>query len=253
MKNFLQRGEGSPGKLLLFSLLLSALLLCAGCGPDEESLSAGELFRGEKLLLQDASGREYSEIRVQLSQSFYEQLATALFGEQAGEKPEEQELCRKISLALQEISADFVAQSRSGDEAGSQAEPGYSASHQMELFLYYAGPEMISIRAELYDAVQGAAHPSLRQRAYNFDAAGNPLPLSALMGGAYPEAAFSAILEDLENRGELGNYYPELEQLLREGFAEDKWCANAEQICLLYDPYEIAAYAMGALEFPLPR
>ena len=244
-------------KTSLLLLLLPAMLLLPACRetapadqPGEEALPA--LFSGDELLLQDETGQEYSSIHVHLPENFYAQLAAAQPEYSPEQDPASLVLCREISRALEALSGEYLAACRAEDEAQRQADPGYSASHQMELQLFYAGPDFISLRAERYDDISGAAHPLLSFRGYNFDLGGNALSLSALLG-ASPEACFPEIAAQLEAEGELENYYPNLALLLQEGFAEDKWCANAGQLLFFYDPYEVAAYAMGPQEFSLPR
>lgn len=248
MKNFLSKF------LPLFLLLFVAAPLLSACGePEQQGEALPSLFSGEQLHLEDAEGEPYSSVSVTVAKELYGQVAASQPGYAAGDRPEEVPLCRNISQALEQIAGDYIAACQAEDDAQRLADPDYKASHQMELFLFYAGADVISIKAELYENVSGAAHSVLRFRGYNFDQGGNALPLSALLGSDFQEKVFPAILGRLEENKELGNYYPDLEQLLQVGFAEEKWCADGDQVYLFYDPYEIAAHAMGAQEFAVPR
>ena len=65
--------------------------------------------------------------------------------------------------------------------------------------------------------------------------------------------AVESILAQIEGRGETDNYFPDLEILLEQAMGEGKWYMDREQVYLLYDPYEIAPYALGPQVFPVKK
>lgn len=241
---FFIKGFARAWKMLFLAIVLvlagmAALSACAGT-PVEETPPAEDLFLGAETLLEDETGQTYATIRVTVPQAAYAGLAD----------PQWQEA---ISRRLEQIGRDFLDSRQQEAEAQKQANPAYQGEYSMQVALFYADSTMASFRAELYDSVLGAAHPLQTARGYTFGPDGEPLDLADLLGADYLETVPSAILSQIQAAGEEENYYPNLAQLLAEGLAADKWYADDQAVYVMYDPYEIAAYAMGIQEFAVPR
>ena len=249
----------------LWLISVASLLLCA-CGrqPDspepsgsalsgedaadvEASQAAAALFSGQSVEA-DQDGQVFSRVSVQLPQDFYEQL-----GQFQPDYPAETALCQNISRVLSALADEYVGSRQADDDVQFQADANYVGIHTLEISLFYASENLYSIRAEFTDSSNLAAHPISGFRGYSFDGEGQRLELSALLGDDFPTRAAAAICQRLEKEGELENYFPELQGLLEQGLGQDRWCVDGEQVYLFYDPYEIAAYAMGAQTFALPR
>lgn len=230
----------------LLLMILTSLVLLTACGqpPTEEQPPAEETeadrFSGIDVTLQDETGQTYATITVTIPDSVYADLT-------------DPDLRQAISLRLEQVAADFLDSRTMEAESQRQANPAYQAEYSMDVALFYADQTLVSLRAELYDSVSGAAHPLLTVRGYTFGPDGEPVDLGELLGADYQETAPAAILAQIEAAGELENYYPDLAQRLPQGLAADKWYADGTYVYLIYDPYEIAAYAMGFQEFAVER
>ncbi len=241
----MQTKEKTKRLLLSVPVLLLLACLLTACAPqppapeEEPEPDPRALYFGGSEEFADATGRVYSSFRVTVGDDFYQPLS-----------PAQIEL---LSPALETLARDFIDNRQAEDAALLDGDPDYEATHQLELTLFCAEADFVSVQGEQYDYVQGAAHPQISYRGYVWDGSGERLTLERVQGADFPQRAVESILSQIEGRGETDNYFPDLEILLEQAMGEGKWYMDREQVYLLYDPYEIAPYALGPQVFPVKK
>lgn len=240
---------------LLLALLL-AISLLAGCQqrqdgdglpdgtgnpdfpPADSTLGQFEVQSGEEKyeLLQD--GACYGEVVVgslQLSQDGSSAAAA-------------------INADLAELVTAYLAQVEDEDGAQFAADDSMYFQHELRFALVHQDAELVSITAEAYSTISGAAHEATNRYGYVYDAkTGQRLTIAEVAGSDYQETLVAAVYRQIQADGEVANFYPNLQQLLVQHLAEGQWYADAEMLYLLYQPYVIAPYTMGVVEFAVPR
>lgn len=113
--------------------------------------------------------------------------------------------------------------------------------------------QYISIIASGYDYQGGAAHPNTYLEGFVYDAAtGERLTLADLLPEGYQEELRNSVINQISAAGEENNYYPGYEDLIDGVIAQENWYLKDNNIYLIFNPDQIAPYALGVLEFPYP-
>lgn len=113
--------------------------------------------------------------------------------------------------------------------------------------------QIISLLVEAYEHYQGAAHPLTCQYAYTFDAvSGQRLELSNYWGEEATERIAAAIYSQIEAAANLDLYFDGLAENLHSALTEQSWYTDGDTLYIIYNPYDIAAYAAGIQTFTLP-
>jgi hypothetical protein len=123
----------------------------------------------------------------------------------------------------------------------------------------YAGPDLVSVKFSSFNMTIGAAHPDSSEKAVTVVmATGEPLTPSDVF--AAPEAEWSAAIVDVAHK-ELKKQFREAgfdpAQLTRDQVADTatkphNWLVEEDALVLLFPPYSIGPYALGALEVRVP-
>jgi len=120
--------------------------------------------------------------------------------------------------------------------------------------IFYNDGVILSIVIDKSAYFAGEPHPAIYRYAYNFDAAtGKFLALEDIWGGQAREKAAREIYARIENQGQANNYYPDLAHNLLQGLDAKCWYMDSQNVYIVYNPYTIAPYAAGTLEFALPK
>ena len=135
-----------------------------------------------------------------------------------------------------------------------QQVPDLDSEFTLDLTLFYYDEEIVAVTGDGYSYVSGAAHPNIHAYGFVFDAeTGERIGIGQLLGDGWQDKLFPEIYRRIEADGDLPFYYQDLEPLLAEFFREDGWYADGDSIYVVYDPAQIAAYALGTPCFQLPR
>lgn len=156
-----------------------------------------------------------------------------------------------INAALRARLDDYLATVTDEDTMLSANDSSLSFTHEM---IYepvsIADDGLISILARGYDSQQGAAHPNIWQQGLVYDASsGEQLTLADLLPEGYMEELCQSIISQIKADGEEANFYPGYEELLPQIIEQENWYVKDGQIHLLFNPDQIAPYALGILEF----
>lgn len=190
--------------------------------------------------LQDAQGREYATIKVNLPQSVYDGLA-------------DENAAASVAAVLQQVEDDFVALSEGDAAINYEITPDGESTFELTFSPFYAGDDYISLIADRYSDFSRAAHPSSGRYGYVFATAdGAPLTLAQLLGADYAATVTAIVYQNLSEAGELDNYYENVEELLSLYLQEGQWYADGDTLYLIYEPDQIAPYVMGLQEFAIP-
>ena len=111
--------------------------------------------------------------------------------------------------------------------------------------------QFVSVIARGYDYQDRAAHPNTYRQGFVYDiTTGARLTLADLLPDGYQEELAAAIITQIKSAGEAENYYPGYEQLIPSILAQENWYLKDGAIYLIFNPDQIAPYALGILEFP---
>jgi|GEM_PF-2964959 len=241
--------------ILLLSLALTALVACAW-GPEraepepetrqeqaaepEETPAAGEGIVVEPVesshAFTDSENRVFGQVT----------LHGLAFSNGAAAEAIQNDLLRE--------EEDYLAALADEEGALFAADSGMTFTHEITYSLAYQDRQLLSVLRDSYGYQDRAAHAQTERRGYTYDVAtGRRLSIADLLGADWRETAVSAVYQRLNEAGELENYYPDLEKLLVSQFRDDQWYADGDTVYLIYNPYQIAPYAAGILEFPLTR
>lgn len=122
-------------------------------------------------------------------------------------------------------------------------------------FSVFCGSKLyLSLVLNEYEHIYDAPHPMIRCYGYSFDSAtGQRLTLEDIWGEGAREKAAAEIYAQIELEGRTGDYFPDLRENLLSNLGEENWYVDDENLYIIYNPYEIAAYAMGVQEFKLRK
>jgi len=159
-----------------------------------------------------------------------------------------------VNRDLQQVAEEYLQRVQEEDSAMFAADDSQRFTHEMQLSVFYQDENIISIVADVYDAASGAAHGTTARYGYVYDIkTGERLTIDQLAGADYQETLIGAIYQQVEAAGDLDQFYPDLSRLLLECFTEDGWYADDSTLYILYQPYSIAPYSMGVVEFKVAR
>lgn len=118
----------------------------------------------------------------------------------------------------------------------------------------YADNRLISITLEGSEYTLGEAHTFNYRYTCNLDAVtGQQLTLEDFWGADAREKAAAQIYAQIESEGRLDDFYPGLEENLLLNISADSWYMSVKSIHIIYNPYSIGPYALGIVEFALPK
>ena len=163
----------------------------------------------------------------------------------------ENDAAATINAALRTLLDDYLATATDEDTMLAANDSSLSFTHEM-IYEPIAIDDngMISILARGYDSQQGAAHPNTWQQGLVYDAAsGDRLTLADLLPEGYLEELSQSIISQIKADGEEANFYPGYEELLPQIIEQENWYVKDGQIHLIFNPDQIAPYALGILEF----
>ena len=237
--------------LLLICLLMLLLVACNSDevvypdidAPDDQIADVDEDNLGsyDIELKDDTSGEAFSQITVDVDDSVLDGFDSDEARNEAG-------------ADLQSILDTLTAQLQDEQMAMHAADSSSTFENEFDLQVVYADAEYISITADLYSYAEGAAHPNMMRYAYVYDAvSGARVSLEQLFGSDYRDELANKIYADVEKIGELDGYYPDLTALLAQYISDDQWYMDADNIYLIYQPYQIAPHARGIIEFAIER
>lgn len=114
--------------------------------------------------------------------------------------------------------------------------------------------QYLSLVLDVYEYTQGAAHPITYRYGYTFDAlTGQRLTLEEIWGEeAIPQIA-ETIYRQIADTGQTADYFPNLSENLQASLGPDDWYLAEDDLHIIYNPYEIAAYVFGIQDFSLAR
>lgn len=100
----------------------------------------------------------------------------------------------------------------------------------------------------------GEAHDSIAQRTYNFSVVSNaafklPGIFSSGLSGSQ-ETIYEAILTEI--RSNPSAYYADYENLVYFFDLEDRWYFSEKGLVIYFNPFELASYSAGILQFTIP-
>ena len=241
-----------------FATLLLAILLLPACAGGEQAvvsgddvpdgdpavedggLDPGELPLGFGYALQDEAGQSYASFEMSVPQAVYD-----VFSPEAARR-----VADDLTAFAERESAAWLDQ-----QGALRAEdPDLSAEQTIDIALFYHDDQIVSLTAQGYSYVSGAAHPGIYAGGFVYDAAsGLRIDPGSLMGADWQDRLFPAIYEQIVSAGDLPGFFQNVEQLLAEAFREDGWYADGENIYVVYCPAVIAPYAAGTPTFSIPR
>ena len=230
----------------LFLLLLALALGLSACGaepepdpvPEPEPAAEPSLYYSSAL--QDEQGNHWACFEMSVPREIYD-----AFSEPA-------------ALAVSDDLMAFAEKESDSwqDEQAAmrQQTPDLDSEFTLDLTLFYHDEEIVAVTGDGYSYVSGAAHPNIHAYGFVFDAGtGERIGIGQLLGDGWQDELFPEIYRRIEADGDLPFYYQDLEPLLAEFFREDGWYADGDSIYVVYDPAQIAAYALGTPCFQLPR
>ena len=114
----------------------------------------------------------------------------------------------------------------------------------------FGNAELVSVKADIYENREGAAHPTTVVMAYSFDRpSGQMISLGDLLGADYSAILTDAIITSIETSGETEMYYPDYKDYIAGYLENPIWYADDENIHVFFAPSDIAPHAAGIREF----
>lgn len=148
--------------------------------------------------------------------------------------------------ALEEL-LNYAKQARS---AGDTALP-YRLSVEYEITVCSATAISVVFRETRHT---GESHDSIAQRTYNFSVTSNSaLRLSGIFSSGFSgsqEKIYDAILSEI--RTNTSAYYADYENLVYFFDLEDRWYFSENGLVIYFNPFELASYSAGILQFTIP-
>lgn len=243
---------------LWMTLLLCACCLFAACATpqtEEGTPQAEEPILSEEELLPEDPG-----LQVEEKEEYYElkeddvPYSEVSIGMVELTQQENEAGMDAVNYDLQQMADAYLMRVQEEDSAMFAADDSQRFTHEMQLSVFYQDENIISIVADVYDAASGAAHGTTARYGYVYDIkTGERLTIDRLAGADYQETLIGAIYQQVEAAGDLDQFYPDLSRLLLECFTEDGWYADDSTLYILYQPYSIAPYSMGVVEFKVAR
>lgn len=244
-------------KFVCLTLLLAILLLPACAGRELPVVTGDDIPEGDTAIedgglepdelplrlgysSQDEAGQIYASFEMSVPQAVYD-----VFSPEAARR-----VADDLTAFAERESAAWL------DQQGAlhAEDPDHSAEQTIDLALFYHDDQIVSLTAQGYSYVSGAAHPSIYAGGFVYDAAsGRRIDPGSLMGADWQDHLFPAIYEQIVSAGDLPGFFQNVEQLLAEAFREDGWYADGENIYVVYGPAIIAPYAAGTPTFSIPR
>jgi hypothetical protein len=166
-----------------------------------------------------------------------------------------------VELRYPRIDGD-TPQIRKFNELMQQKPQFTAADRTTEQIFYevgYAGPDLVSIKFSSFNMTLGAAHPDSNEKAVTVVmATGEPLAPQDVF--AAPEAKWTAAivdfaLKDLKKQFREAGFAPgqvNREQVADTATKPHNWLVKEDALVLLFPPYSIGPYALGALEVHVP-
>ena len=74
--------------------------------------------------------------------------------------------------------------------------------------------------------------------------------MAELLPEGYQATLRDSVISQIKAAGEEDNYYPGYEDLIEAVIAQENWYLKDDAIYLIFNPDQIAPYALGILEFP---
>lgn len=235
-------------KCLLAALLLAACLLAACAQSEEETTSSpeGSAITGA---VTDLEVHDLAPEREVNSVITLGTLELAYQGDNAA--------AAAINADLRAHLDQYLAETADEDAMLAEADNLLTFTHELIYEPVLLGERYISIIARGYDYQSGAAHPNTYLEGFVYDAAsGERLTLAELLGEDYAALLAESVASQIRAAGEENNYYPGYQELLPTLLATaENWYLRDGEICLIFNPDQIAPYAPGVLEFtyPLPE
>ena len=151
-----------------------------------------------------------------------------------------------------EQAEDEYVQMASDDRKTIEDFSGYALSY--DISLKRLDHRVLSMTNSCYSYL-GGVHPSYYVGGINFDAAtGELLSLEDIVTdyNNFSEAAVNYIINYLEDSEYADGLFPEYKEMVSDSFNDIPWYFSADGIVIIYNTYEIAPYAAGTIEVPLP-
>lgn len=161
-----------------------------------------------------------------------------------------QQAIDKINQYLFRLGDSYLDEITAADSISYDADSTVKFTHSREFMILYQDSDIISIGVECYDYTEGAAHPYIGRLAYSFDLASGEVKTAAdYFGEDAAEKIAADIYAQIEQEGNIAEFNPDLQNDLLNNFGEGKWYEKEDHLVIIYNPYEIAAYSSGILEF----
>ncbi len=160
-----------------------------------------------------------------------------------------------FNQASQKLATDLMASYQANIKNNppiATPEPGLPGSFMEAKYQVIHGSDgLLSIRFTIADYWSGAAHPNSYSMVLNFNLiTGQPLALKDLFlpGAGYLQTIADFCAADLQKRDRLG--FPEGVAPKAENF--QNWAIADQGLIFYFDPYQVAAYAMGPQKVSIP-
>lgn len=145
----------------------------------------------------------------------------------------------------------YLAETADQDEMLAIEDNMLTFTHELIYEPVSIGEQYISIIARGYDYQDRAAHPNTYLEGFVYDAAtGERVTLAELLPEGYQATLRDSVIGQIKAAGEEDNYYPGYEDLIEAVIAQENWYLKDDAIYLIFNPDQIAPYALGILEFP---
>lgn len=152
---------------------------------------------------------------------------------------------------IEQLTDDYV---KAADEDRKNMEEFYGYNLSYDILLKRLDSHILSI-TNTCNTYLGGAHPSYYTEGINFDAAtGELLSLKDIVNdySGFSAAAVSYILDYLSDSVYADGLYPDYEDMIPDSVENISWYFSADGLVFVYNTYEIAPYAAGTIEIPLP-
>lgn len=133
---------------------------------------------------------------------------------------------------------------------------GFLGYHVASVAVLKRSDSRIVSFADVESSYFGGAHPNYYAAGVNFDPTnGKRLTLGDVVTDR--EKVFEYVVRYLEEHSETNMLFPEYRETLKNAFQDTggtspQWIMDSEGLKVLFSPYEIAPYAAGSIEVPVP-